>query len=106
MATGKRKKRKVNPGRLLIAAAVLVVVVMIGGSLVNIVQLHLENARLKEEHQEKESTKEKLATELENVNNLEYIERQAREKLLLIKEGERVYVVEEEPSSGEQEGSN
>ena len=82
--------------RNLFAVVIVVIVTVIGFSVFNIFSV---NARLAEAITEQEgllAEKEKLTYDLENVDNEEYIEQQARDLLKMIKPGEIYYVVPEE----------
>lgn len=59
-----------------------------------------------EERAKLENEKKRLEEELENVNNPEYIEQQAREQLKMVKPGEVMYILPQEESSSEVEEGN
>ena len=74
---------------------VLVIGLLIGIGLVvkNIVSLSIEKRELMEKNSELTDKRDELTAELENVNDLDYIEEQARKLLHMIKPGEILYIL-------------
>ena len=93
MAKRKRNKRDMSAGR--IAMIAIVVGLLIGIALVakNIITLSLEKRALLQQNSELTDKRDELAAELENVNDLDYIEEQARKLLHMIKPGEILYIL-------------
>ena len=97
----KAKRRALKLKRRLIYVSVfLVFVIAIGLSAGNIISLLHEKQQVTKEQEMLLETRDKLKRELENVNNPEYIEQQARTHLRLIKPGEVLYIL---PSEDETE---
>ncbi|MCR4710963.1 MAG: septum formation initiator family protein, partial [Clostridia bacterium] len=94
------KKQKGKKGIDLTKVAIFVVIAALigvcGMSINNIADLHQERAELKAENEKLEAQKEDLEAELKNVNDLDYIEEQARKQLKMIKPGEVLFVLNEE----------
>ena len=78
---------------VLLGIAALLVVCAV--SISNIFKLHREQAMLKAENERLQEEKASLEVELENVNDLDYIEEQARKLLKMIKPGEVMFVLDE-----------
>lgn len=93
MASRKRNKRNLSLGRKIMI--VLVIGLLIGIALVvkNIVSLSIEKRELMEKNSELTDKRDELTAELENVNDLDYIEEQARKLLHMIKPGEILYIL-------------
>ena len=112
MAETKKKRRKrikINYGRL---AALIVIVVLIGTVGFNvrrIISLHAEKDKLMAQREELEQIRQEKLNELENVNDLDYIEEQARKQLKMIKPGEVLFVIDEtvkEVKESQEEGQS
>ena len=93
--TVKRKKR-INPGRLILTVIIVVLIFFAAISVKNIVSLHVEKNELEEENARLEDEKNRLQNELENADDPEYIEEQARQQLRMVMPGEVLYIIEEE----------
>ena len=103
MAKRKKSRRKVDTFRIIYWIIVVALVVTIGFVIKNIISLHMEKNRLEKQEQELLNTKEELNAELKNVDDLDYIEEQARKLLKMIKPGEVLYVLEgDNPTSGQE----
>jgi len=90
--TARRKKKIVrNRIRLLIIAAILVVV--FGVSIYKIISLNVERIKLRNEQTKLLEQKKEYKKESENVNSLEYVEKKAREDLKLVLPGEIIYSI-------------
>ena len=90
--TARRKKKIVrNRIRLLIIAAILVVV--FGFSIYKIISLNVERIKLRNEQTKLLEQKKEYKKESENVNSLEYVEKKAREDLKLVLPGEIIYSI-------------
>ena len=92
MVEGTRKS-KVNKGRLAFAIIVLVLAIFVAVVVKNIIALHVEKSKLQRQETELKSKKEELTAELQNADDLEYIEEQARKLLKMIKPGEVLYIL-------------
>ena len=85
-----------NRARNFFAALMIIVVAVIGFSVFNIISVNQQLAEAIAEKDRLTDEKESLESELENVDNQEYVEQQARILLKMIKPGEIYYVVPEE----------
>ncbi|NLD11168.1 MAG: hypothetical protein GX671_05400 [Clostridiales bacterium] len=94
----RRKKFRVNKLRLVLVAVIIALIVAMGLSIKNVMDLRQEQAQLKQTNVSLKDRKAQLETELKNVNNLNYIEEQARIQLKLIKPGEVLYVLDDDDS--------
>ena len=91
-----KKKKRINPGRLILTVIIVVLIFFAAISVKNIVSLHVEKNELEEENARLEEEKDRLQNELENADNPEYIEEQARQQLRMVMPGEVLYIIEEE----------
>ena len=98
-----KKKVRINRGRMALTVIVVVLIAVLGMSIKNIFDLRAEQKALKEQNQALAVEKEALQEELENVNDKDYIEEQARIQLKLIKPGEILYILEDEEKDSEQD---
>ena len=103
--------RRLNHIRIAIFIVVIVLFVVVTMSIKNVLDLTLEQHELKQENQELQEKKAALEEEFENINDKNYIEKQAREQLNMVKPGEIVYILEEENKKengrdGEDKGDN
>ena len=102
-----RQRRQRRNRAMIYFFAILVIVVILIGSAWKIFSLEAEKSRLEDENKRLTEQREDLQTELENVNDPEYVEHQAREQLSLIKPGETLYILPPLPSNeNEDEGSD
>lgn len=92
----KKKKTKINKVRTVLTVIGIILVAVLGLSVKNIFDLHAEQAELARENKQLVNEKKELKQELKNVNNLEYIEEQARIQLKLVKPGEILYILDDE----------
>lgn len=95
-APKKKKKVRINRGKLTLTVIVLVLIAVVGMSIKNVFDLRAEQKELLETQKKLASEKASLEEELKNVNDLDYIEEQARIQLRLIKPGEILYILDEE----------
>jgi len=93
---GRRKKYKINKLRLSLSAIIFILIIMVGVSIKNVISLRIEQSQLKNQNIELKQQKAKLKEEFESVNDLNYIEEQARIQLKLIKPGETLYILNDE----------
>ena len=98
MSTNKKKIR-INKGRLLLVAIVVILIVMIALSAGNVIKLKAEQSALERKQQELTSQKEELTQELKDSGSTAYIEEQARKQLKLIKPGEILYILKDKDST-------
>lgn len=91
-----KKKKRINPGRLILTVIIVVLIFFAAISVKNIVSLHVEKNELEEENACLEEEKDRLQNELENADDPEYIEEQARQQLRMVMPGEVLYIIEEE----------
>lgn len=112
MAKTSKKKMKFNPGRLILSVIIVVLLIVAAMSVKNIISLHVENNDLEAEHARLEDEKNQLQNELDNADDPEYIEEQARQQLRMVKPGEVLYIIEDagekasQAASGESSGSD
>lgn len=85
------------------SAIIFILVIMVGVSVKNVISLRIEQSQLKNQNVELKQQKAKLKEEFESVNDLNYIEEQARIQLKLIKPGETLYILNDE--KGDSSGS-
>ena len=93
MASRKRNKRGMSPARWIMTIIVIGLMVGIGLVAKNIVGLTIEKRALTQQNSELTNKRDDLTAELENVNDLDYIEEQARKLLHMIKPGEVLYIL-------------
>jgi cell division protein FtsB len=102
-AEAEKARRSFITGRRLILICVTgVVVFFVGSSAFRIMDLKGREDKAIEELKVKTEQKARLESELAMLNDREYIEEQARERLGMIKQGEVVYVFEEGDAEGVQ----
>lgn len=101
----KKKKMKINRGRLILTAIVLVMIAVVGMSVKNIFDLRAEQEELKQQKKNLLQEEQSLKEELKNVNDLDYIEEQARIQLRMIKPGEILYINDDDLKENKQEGN-
>jgi len=90
----KNKKVRINKGRIILTVIVVVLIAVVGMSIKNVFDLRAEQKKLQHEQKLLLQEKEALKEELKNVNDLDYIEEQARIQLRMIKPGEILYITE------------
>lgn len=90
------KKRKLNKSRVITVGIIIAVLLFVGISAKNIISLKIENAELQKQNQQLEEEKAKLQKEYKNIDKKEYIEKQAREVLKMVKPNERLIVIEDD----------
>lgn len=91
----KKKKVKVKRSRIIMTAIVVLLIAVLGVSARNIYLLRNEQKQLNAKQQELLSEKNTLKNEMDNINDLEYIEEQARIQLRMIKPGEILFITED-----------
>ena len=91
----KKKKVRINRGRMALTAIVLLLIVGLGMSVKNIFDLRAEQKALEEENKALVVEKKSLQEELKNIDDYDYIEEQARIQLKLIKPGEILYILDD-----------
>lgn len=92
----KKKRVRVNRIRIVLTVIGIILVTVLALSIKNIFDLRAEQAELERENKLLTTEKKDLKQELKNVNDLEYIEEQARIQLKLIRPGEILYILDEE----------
>lgn len=94
----RRQKRikRINHIRMAIFAIVLILAFIVGMSVKSVLELSLEQHRLKKENASLKEKKAALEREFDSINDKSYIEEQARKQLNMVKPGEIVYIIEEE----------
>lgn len=102
----KKKRVKVNQGRLILTVIVVILIAVVGMSVKNVFDLRAEQKNLQEKNQNLLQQQDALKAELENVNDLEYIEEQARIQLRMIKPGEILFVLDKEQDKDNNDGTD
>ncbi len=90
-----RKKKKRASRRKFIIIMIMLISVAIGNPLRNYISLKIENRRLKERNEQLILQRTKLKEEYKNIDNREYVEKQAREQLRLANPEEIIFVFPE-----------
>lgn len=91
-----KKNIRINKTRIIMTVIVIILIAVVGMSVKTVFDLRAEQSELKKESKALLAEKSALTEELENVNDKEYIEEQARIQLKLIKPGEILYILEDE----------
>ena len=102
----KKKRVKVNQGRLILTVIVVILIAVVGMSVKNVFDLRAEQKNMQEKNQNLLQQQDALKAELENVNDLEYIEEQARIQLRMIKPGEILFVLDKEQDKDNNDGTD
>ncbi|MEE3362631.1 MAG: septum formation initiator family protein [Anaerovoracaceae bacterium] len=85
---------------ILYTVVICIVAALIAWSGIRIYKVESEKAALLQEQQQLTKEKKELREELKKVNDLDYIENQARDKLKMVMPGETLYVLPEDKDSG------
>ncbi len=88
----KTRKKRLTPGRIILLAAVLFIVICVFCSAWNIITLKVKERESKDRIEELEAQKQELEQEVGKIGTEEYIEEQARRWLKMAKSGEIIYV--------------
>ena len=96
MSRTKKNKVKIDPFRMTMTVIIIIMLIIVGIRVKKIVDLHLEQNELQKQNEALEDEKNSLKNELKNVNDLDYIEEQARRQLKMIKPGEMLYIMDDE----------
>ena len=86
--------------RLLFRVVIVVLVCVTALSIRKIVLLKIEQSELKEQQKALKEKRTKLKNELKNIDDKNYIEKQARKQLNMVKPGEILYMIEKDRSKG------
>lgn len=70
----------------------VVMIILISGKILRIRQLDKEQTRITREIQQETEKKESLEEQINYSNTVEYVEKQARENLKMVKQDESVYI--------------
>lgn len=90
----------------MVAVITLCIIATIGFSVFNVISLKLEQRDVYKQHRELLDEKKQLENELDNINDPENLEEQARNQLRLVKPGETIYLFPDEMTEdGGSEGS-
>lgn len=97
-AEERRQKRIkwINHFRIGVFAAVVILSIVVGMSVKSVLELSYEQHQLKKENAELKEKKAALKREFERINDMSYIEEQARKQLNMVKPGEIVYITDDE----------
>lgn len=102
----KKKKVRINRGRMALTAIVILLIVGLGMSVKNIFDLRAEQKALAAEQETLAVEKKSLEEELDNINDYDYIEEQARMQLKLIKPGEILYILDDNTDETEEDSED
>ena len=105
----KRMRAKKRKKALMYLGVVAFLCVIFAASVWNVVSVRLQYSNVKKEQAELTEQKDRLTKELENVDNLEYVEQEARELLRMTKPGELLYILpdkSEKQAAGSEEGTD
>ena len=97
-----KKKSVANAGRLAAAVVIAAFVLFTAFSAVRLIRLEAERQRLLEVQAQLLQMKEDLAEEAKLLDSPEYIERQARKDLRMIKDGELLFILSGEDGGAEE----
>ena len=92
MELRRRKQRR----KLLVIAVIGILIVIIGISFANILMLKHDLHKAKQQQEEYTEEKAQLEEDMKEINDLQYLEEQARDQMRLIKPGEMLYIFPEE----------
>lgn len=98
----KKRRKKVTTKRILIFIIIAAILAFMAGTGVQVIKLHMERSDAEKERAIKQAEKVKLKKELMRINDPEYIEEQAKERLRMIRRGETIYVFPEEEEDNTQ----
>lgn len=90
--TSKKRKKLDNKQKRIIAIIVVVVLFLLLTYGRSIIKLQIENSKLRAQQEELNSEKSKLTKELKNIHSEDYIKDQARKKLRLLNEDEKIFI--------------
>lgn len=89
-------RRQKNRRRLLTGLIVVCIIAVVGFSVINIISLKKEQHDVLAQQEQLEKEKKQLQKALDNINDPENLEEQARNQLRLIKPGETLYMFPDE----------
>lgn len=89
-------RRQKNRRRLLTGLIVVCIIAVVSFSVINIISLKKEQHDVLAQQEQLEKEKKQLQKELDNINDPENLEEQARNQLRLIKPGETLYMFPDE----------
>ena len=92
----RKKKPVLNKANIFKIAIVVLIGIFVVITAKNIVSLKIEQSQLKAENQRLTQEKEDLKNQKDNINSKEYVEKQAREVLKMVKPGEKIFVLDDE----------
>ena len=101
-----RQRRQRRNRALIYFFGILVIVVILVASAWKIFSLEAQKSKLEAENKQLLEQRDDLQNELENVNDPEYVEHQAREQLSLIMPGETLYILPSLPGRENEDGSS
>lgn len=92
----KKRKKQITTKRILLIIIILAILAFLGITIFQIAKLKIELNEAITEKEQRQAEKVKLEKELELINDPEYIEEQARERLRMARQGEIVFIFPEE----------
>ena len=95
------RKNFLSGRRLFFGSITIIIMVTMAISGINILELHKASSNAEQALIAKQEEKVRLESEYAMINNLDYIETQARERLKMIKPGEILYIFDEQGSEDE-----
>lgn len=102
MALRRRKRNRA----MFVMGVVLALVILVGFSLGNIVMLKYDLHVAKKEQEQYKEEKAQLEEDMQQINDLDSLEEQARDQMRLIKPGETLYIFPEEMAPQGQEAED
>lgn len=92
MAVKKRKHKKLtNKQKRWIAIIAILFLLFMATYGRKIIKLQIENSKLREQQEELNTEKNKLSKELKNIHSEDYVKDQARKRLRLLDEDEKIF---------------
>ncbi|MCQ2550962.1 MAG: septum formation initiator family protein [Clostridia bacterium] len=90
------KKKKLNRVNVIKIAIALLVAIFVIVSAKSIISLKIEQSHLKAENQKLIEQRDDLKKQKDNIDSKEYVEKQARDVLKMVKPGEKIFVLEDD----------
>lgn len=98
-----RKKYKLNRKRVIRLGVILIAIIFVGVSVYGIGSLLSEQADLEEQNAQLKEEKQLKEEEEKKINTDEYMEKKARDDLKMVKPGEKLFILDKDKESSEEE---